>query len=241
MGEGRFREAAVALILAAAVEDGDLSVPLDRLKRYVLAHSRGYAQESEALPCILRHAIRWYFQLFGRKYNWPLPAVCELTRLLTPAVTAAAGEAAGEPGLEDFRRLYRQLSRRTEDPYPICSLVCPSGGCLFRHQAAMLLGDGQLTELFDLGMAAALGEEGWTDHRALDRVEERLAGPEALPSGASRSLALCYGQQQIVYKPGLLDVARSLATDALITGYDSVRVDERGATIDQLGGGGGAS
>lgn len=241
LSERPFREIAAALVLTAAVEDGDLFVPLNRLKRHVLARASGDMHASDALPCVLRHVIRWYFDAFGRKYSWPLSDVAELIRLLTSAVTSAARDNADEPALADFRRLYGRLGVRSEDPYPVCRLACPSQRCLFRHQAAMLLGDGQLTEVFDVGMAAALGKDGWTDHRALERVEERLAGPSALPAEASRSLTLCYAQQQIAHKPGLLDAARTLAIDTLVAGYDKIAwAGVRGARRDSVESVGGA-
>ena len=42
-----------------------------------------------------------------------------------------------------------------------------------------------------------------------------------------RSAGLCYGMQQIAYKPGMLERARQLATIRLVEGYDSRDLPER--------------
>jgi len=59
----------------------------------------------------------------------------------------------------------------------------------------------------------------WDDLSGIDQAVSRLVGFE-VASAAQRSAGLCYGVQQIFYKPGLLERARRMAVERLIEGWD---------------------
>lgn len=220
----QFQEIVTALVLSAAIDGGEVSPRLERLHRFVSAYIPQHTPVGRAMPCILRHAVRWYSKYFGRLFDWPLAQTHEFSSRLVPILSAADQGVEENRRLGDFRRFCADLGRISRRPFPACDLVCPEGRCLFRYQVGLLLRDPGLTELFDIGMGAAVGSERWNDHRALRRVEERLAN-SSLPADAVRSLVLCYGVQQIAFKPGLLETARTMATDSLIEGYDLQNVD----------------
>ncbi len=228
VAQGEFREIFMALMLALTEDAGDVRPGLEQLQRYVRSHSRRQAPIDRALPCLIRHAICDYLRTFGRLYDWQLPDVERLSVLMTASLTAlTAGGKDNPTRRQELWNLYRGITGREEDPFPQCGDICPGGDCRFRYQVATLLGDVALTELFDLGMGAALGPQGWGDLRALRRVETRLAG--GLPADRVRSAALCYGCQQIAYKSGLLQVARTLAMETLLAGYEDVTEGPVGA------------
>jgi hypothetical protein len=87
-----------------------------------------------------------------------------------------------------------------------------------------LLWDKHLNDLFDEAMQEA-AEGQWTDFRAVDQVINRLVSFEvAIP--VQRSAGLCYGMQQIAYKPGLMEGARQVAVQFLIEGFDGRNLSE---------------
>jgi len=219
IAQAEFREIVLSLILALVEDDGDVGPGIEQVRRYALSRSRGQREIGRSLPCLIRNAVRDYVRTYGRLYGWQFADVERLETLMTEALTALANqEEYDSVRCGELRKLHRRINRREEDPFPACQRICPGGDCTFRYQVATLLRDGSLTELFDLGMGSALGSDGWTDLRALQRVEARLAG--GLPADRARSMALCYGSQQIAYKPGLLQIARALAAETLLAGYD---------------------
>lgn len=214
-----FQEQFSAFVLSAVVQ-GTIDDSYSALLTYIRSRipQRGLTS-TETVNCILVNAVQWYFTYFGRRYNWSYTTVDTLKRLLS-SIVLKIGSQENLEEIVKLQTMYKSACRRLRDPFPACPVVCPSGDCLFRYHAELLLYDRRLTELFNAGMTAAGSEAEWKDVRALNQVIARLA--KGVSGDTQRSVGLCYGVQQITYKPGLLEAARNLAVEKLIRGVDAL-------------------
>jgi hypothetical protein len=226
---GGFQEQIASLVLAIVLREDSVAASCRPLLTYVRSRLPQRGLTVDAMNCVALNGSRWYFSYFGQRYNWPYDVAGQLRRhldaLLMAAIPVAMTQSTeGGSGLShdvaEFQRLYRSTCERTEDPFPACAIVCPAGTCLFRHHNGLLLRDRRLTELFDVGMAEAGRGDGWKDLRALHEAIARLIGNDASPA-LQRSAGLCYGVQQITFKPGLLDMARDMAIACLSEAVDA--------------------
>jgi hypothetical protein len=224
-----FQEQIARLVLAIVLREDSVAASCRPLLAYVRSRQPQRGLTVGAMNCVALNGSRWYFSYFGQRYNWPYDVAGQLRRRLSALLIAAVPMAmtqstGGESGLArdvaEFQRLYRSACERTQDPFPACGIACPSGDCLFRYQNEWLLRDRRLTELFDVGMAEAGRGDGWKDLRALHEAIARLIGNDASPA-LQRSAGLCYGVQQITFKPGLLDMARDMAIACLSEAVDA--------------------
>ena len=222
-----FQAQFAALALSLAFPESDPTSSAAHLVEYIAARLPQDTPTSRAAACVAMNAARWYFAYFGRRYNWSYPAVQQLRGLLITTLLKLLPPLA-EPGKRpedtsreraEFERLYRAACQRNYDPFPSCTLVCPEPYCLFRFHAELLLHDHHLTEAFDAGMLQAAGGT-WDDLGGVDQAVSRLVGFE-VAAAVQRSAGLCYGVQQIFYKPGLLEKARHMAVERLVEGWDS--------------------
>ena len=89
------------------------------------------------------------------------PLVEALLKILPPLAVPDAGPEDFSRPAGEFARLYHQACRRTYDPFPACSAICPDGECLFRFQAQRLLPEHHMGELFEESMKKPKLESGW--------------------------------------------------------------------------------
>jgi hypothetical protein len=224
-----FQELISAFVLSVVVQGTLVYNDYLGLLRVIRSRLPQSSLNISAFSCVVLNALRWYFDYFGRRYNWSYSTVSQLkvilSKILLETLPDVESQAWGSIRISDeivqFQKLYSLACRRLEDPFPTCSNLCPSGGCLFRYHNERLLGDGRLTGLFDEGMAAAVDSEGWPDMRAILQAISRLNGHD-MPESAQRSIGLCYGILQITYKPDMLEAAKDLAIDRLL-GYQATQ------------------
>jgi hypothetical protein len=216
VGHKEFQEQFAAFVLS--VIEGAPDTTYSQLLTYICSRIPQRNTTPDAVACILLQGIHWYFTYFGRQYNWLYTCVDDLKKLLSPIVLKIGSQNVEE--IVRFQTAYKNACRRLQDPFPACPVVCPSGDCLFRYHTALLLYDHRLTELFNAGMTTAGSEPEWKDVRAVNQVIARLAAD--MSRNTQRSIGLCYGVQQITYKPGLLEQARNLAIDKLIHSVDAL-------------------
>jgi len=225
IGARDFQERIAAFVLSIVVQGNLVYDDYLALLRVVRSRLPQVSLNLSAFSCVILNALRWYFDYFGRRYNWSYGTIAQLKEQLSKILLETLPEldnpsrdsAKFTDAITRFYELYHQACRRLEDPFPTCSNICPSGECLFRYHNEILLEDKRLNDLFDNGMAAAAEGEGWPDDQALLQAISRLNG-QSMPEIARRSIGLCYGVLQITYKPGMLETARDLAIGRLL-GY----------------------
>lgn len=229
-----FQDQFSSVVLSLVVPGGSPQQFARPLVEFAAARFPHGTAGSAALACVTLNATRWYVAHYGRRYNWSYDTAGEVHSLLTAALLKvvpplAVPDARLEdigPEREALSSAYRAAARRAYNYFPTCPVVCPAPECLFRFHAELLLGDRHLSETFDAGMAKAVRGR-WEELMGIDQAIGRLVGFD-VPHHVQRSAGLCYGVQQIAFKPGMLDRARQIATERLITG-----VDARGAASGQ--------
>jgi DNA helicase HerA-like ATPase len=228
-----FQNLYVALILSLVVPGGIVLSPARNLVEYIAARLPQWNSSSAAIACISMNAARWYFAHFGGLYNWSY-AIVEQLRAQAISVLLNMLPPLAQPGerLKDFSReqadfalLYHSACRRSSDPFPACAVACPNQQCLFRFQTELLLADRHLTEIFEEGMAEAV-QGSWDDMSAIDQAISRLVGYQAT-NEIQRSVGLCFGIQQVTFRPGMLEGARHMAIERLIDGVDRHLTESR--------------
>ncbi len=225
VGTRDFQERIAAFVLSVVVRGAVVYDDYLGLLKVIRSRLPQSSLNISAFSCVVLNSLRWYFDYFGRRYNWSYGTVAQLKGLLSKILLDTLPEAETQPrdstrvtdDIVQFQELYRLACRRLEDPFPTCSNLCPSGECLFRYHNERLLDDRRLTALFDEGMAAAVDSEGWPDIRAILQAISRLNGHD-MPESAQRSIGLCYGVSQITYKADMLEAAKDLAIGRLL-GY----------------------
>jgi DNA helicase HerA-like ATPase len=203
------RELFMAVVLAALEHPPALEVARERLRRHVEQHAPRFTDAGEAFRSVAAHLVQWYVTHLGRRFEWPYEHVPVLSRHLADVVLSA-----DEGAVDGLRESYGAACG------PARGESLPGGvdaerAAIYRYHTETLLTDGALTEMFDIGMADAADEGAWSDRRALDQAVARLGGYDLTPS-TRFGLALAYGLQQILYKPGLLQLARDMATERLV-------------------------
>ncbi|MGD8823172.1 MAG: hypothetical protein PVG63_08735, partial [Anaerolineales bacterium] len=221
-----FQEQFSALVLVVLLDPDSVAGRLSELLSTIRASLPKRSLEKGAYACVLLHAIDWYTTDFGRRYHWGYAVVEELRQSLSTYLVACLSAAMGgkessPKSRETFASVYLNACKRSQNPFPACGQVCPKGKCLFRYHNLQLMGDAKLAEAFSLAMTQSGVEGSWSNLTPIYDVITRLNGIGFDPA-IQRSLGLCYGVQRIAYMPGLLEVARRMATDDLIEGYDAV-------------------
>ena len=233
VAQPEFQSQFTAMVQSLAFDGGAPLRFAMRLVEYITARLPQGTAGRAAFSCVMMNATRWFLASYGRSYSWSYatqdkmrtPLVEALLKILPPlAVPDAGAENFSHPAGE-FSRLYHQACRRTYDPFPACSAICPDGECLFRFQAQRLLPEHHMGELFEASMKQAKAGK-WVDMSAIDQAITRLVGYD-VSSAVQRSAGLCYGIQQIAYKPGMLERARQFSTIRLVEGYDNRGLPER--------------
>lgn len=215
-----FQAMFAAVVLALVVPDGAIKAKIGEILSYLRSRLATGALHDHAVPCVLMNAARGYFVQFGRRYGWSYATAERLREMLIDVLLGLASEGSeNADALSQFRAEYVAACRRRQDPFSLCSAVCPGTDCLFRYHAERLLRNRQLTELFDLSMADA-GSGQWRDLTAIGQAEMFLLGRGG-SAPARRSAGLCYGIQKMAFCPGLLDEARRRATESLIAAVDA--------------------
>jgi hypothetical protein len=218
-----FKERFAAFVLSIVVKGALAGEDYLSLLRIIRSRLSQNSLNNSAFGCVILNALRWYFDYFGRRYNWSYNTVSLIKNLLSTILLERLPEVASSvDGIiwdsidaSQFSELYRTACRRGDDPFPTCSDLCVSGECLYRYHNELLIADTRLTQLFDEGMAAAVNSDEWPDMRAILQAISRLNG-ENMAAQFQRSIGLCYGVLQITYKPGLLETARDMAINRLL-------------------------
>lgn len=109
-----------------------------------LRRSIPYTRDERALIVLaLRLLTDDHFRFLGDTYQWPYAEVHKAHAAFQSAMERALpgsedAAAAGQSDLSTFQSLYRGLCRRTFDPYPQCSQVCPDNLCMYRFHLVPL-------------------------------------------------------------------------------------------------------
>ena len=222
-----FQELFGGLALAALEAPHALGGSMARMRRFVEGHAPQFAINRTALTCVLAHGTRWYVSHFGRRLDWPYPLASEVAKALSDiGMRLIAGQAEGdrEVVIDDdllgrFRGACDAACAGRVDPLTGFGRVSPGREVLYRYHTELLLRDHHLTEIFDTGMGAAGVDGVWTDLSAVDQAVARLGG-FALPPLVQDAIARSYAAQQIASKPGLLEIARELASEKLMAALD---------------------
>jgi len=226
VGRVDFQNQFTALVQSLAVDGGSPAHFAQPLAEFITARLPQGTAGSESFSCVVMNATRWYLASYGRYYGWNytdqelmrIPLVEALLKILPPLARSSSNMEDFERSAGEFAHLYHQMCRRSYDPFPTCTAICPNGECLFRFQAQKLLGERHLSELFDESMKQAALDQ-WDDLIAIDQAISRLVSFD-VPLSVQRSAGLCYGMQKIVFKPGLLEHARQMAVQRLVEGFD---------------------
>jgi hypothetical protein len=220
----RLREHFSCLPLTCVLTPAALPARVEDLLTFLRGALPAAALRREAFRCAVQNACRWYVTHFGREYDWSFWTTHRIYDGLSRLLLHELGADIDGPPLAVIQSAlaqeYHAACGRGPQPFPACTTLCPSGECLFRHQASMLVDDRPLTEAFDLTMARAGVVGRWEDVAPIRDVVRRLQATD-LPAEHRRSLGLCFGVQRIAALPGLLTSARQLATEDLVSGYDA--------------------
>jgi hypothetical protein len=221
-----FQERFAALMLSAVLQGISIREEYGNLLQLMRSRLGQRALNVSAYSCVVLNALRWYFDYFGRRYNWSYDTTARLRELaggvlldMLPAIDAGSPElSAGINGkMTEFQKLYRLSCRRQEDPFPGCFHICPTGECLFRYHNEMLRSDKELSQLFAQEMDQAISNGEWAEISAIEQSVDRLNGENF--SDADRiSIGLCYGVSQISHRAGLLEKDRKAAVNLLLGG-----------------------
>ena len=218
------RELLGAVALAALEHPPAVPAALRRLRSLVLDHAPQYALSDEGVACALVHGIDWYLAYFGRRFDWAYEHVYELTGKMTNLMVGIGPNASADAGVTDgprsevldFQSMYLAACGDVAAWLVPIEGLDPGRAAILRYHTELLLRDRSLTELFDEGMADAADTGEWADLRAMDQAVARLGGFE-LPDESQHYLAIAYAMQQITYKPGLLQMAREMAAEQLLS------------------------
>ena len=227
VGRVAFQNQFSALVLSLVVDGGSPFHFAQPLAEYITARLPQGSVGKEAFSCVVMNATRWYLAVYGRYYRWRYsdqekmrePLVEALLNILPPLAGSRSKLQNYSQPAETFLHHYLAACRRSYDPFPACSTICPDGECLFRFHAQNFLGENHLSKLFDDSMKQATQGQ-WVNFLAVDQAINRMVGFDVALS-AQRSAGLCYGMQKITFKPGLMEHARQLAINRLIEGFDN--------------------
>jgi len=204
VGRVDFQNQFTALVHSLAVDGGSPAHFAQPLAEFINARLPQGAAGSESFSCVVMNATRWFLATYGRYYGWNYedqekvrtPLVEALLKILPPLARSSSSMEDFERSAGEFAHLYHQMCRRSYDPFPACTAICPDSECLFRYQAQRLLGERHLSELFDESMKQAALDQ-WDDFVAIDQAISRLVSFDVAIS-VQRSAGLCYGMQKIV-------------------------------------------
>lgn len=221
-----FQQQFSALVLAALMDEDSLPSRLNDIITSIRSYLPNRALKEGAFYCVILNAVEWYVSYFGRYYHWKYAVEREIQTVLnevlvTTLTTVLGGKGNSNKARSRFASIYRQACQRVQDPFPDCNRVCHSGECLFRYHNLMLMTDAALAEEFNMAMAQAGAEGEWIEFSPIYDVINRFNGVGFKPED-QRSLGLCYGVQRIAFMSGLMEIARKMATDDLIVGYDAI-------------------
>ena len=164
---------AARLFQTAAEHPDGLDVVWPDVAAFVAARTPADADPREQLQVFAAHALAEVTARRATQAGWPATARARLDDLLSAVVSERI--AAGERwlGSTQARRALvaaaAQIQRRSYDPFPLCSIVCPDDRCAFRHA------------LLDAGVA--------------DRGASGQAGPVRTPGDMD---AAAYAAQQVI-------------------------------------------
>jgi hypothetical protein len=221
-----FQERFAAFMLSAVLQGISIREEYGNLLQLMRSRLSQHALNVSAYSCVMLNALRWYFDYFGRRYNWSYDTTARLRELasgvlldMLPAIDAGSPElAAGiNEKMAEFQKLYRLSCRRQEDPFPGCFHICPTGECLFRYHNELLRSDRELSQLFGQEMDEAISSREWAEISAIEQSVDRLNGENF--SDADRiSIGLCYGVSQISHRAAVLEKDRKAAVNLLLGG-----------------------
>ena len=90
-----------------------------------------------ACRCILWHGANYLARRRGAQRGWTYSEMRDHATALDAALAAvAAGASEQAAAAHRYQDLARQHYRRTSDPFPGCSVICPGQTCLYRWPAA---------------------------------------------------------------------------------------------------------
>lgn len=168
--EPHVREAFARYVLTCAHWASHLRQGLGEVREHILRHIPYTRRGAALLTLSLRLLADDHFRFLGDAYQWPYADVERLQSLflagleqIAPDQEASRMVAGGEIDLSDFQSLYRDLCRRSFDPYPQCSRVCSHGLCLYRFHLVPLT------------------RQPWLHRRYMDTFTQTRADPAGMP------------------------------------------------------------
>jgi hypothetical protein len=117
---------------------------------YVAGQAPAGTDPAALLPVFAGHALAGVTARRATQAQWPGPALARLDDLLRAVLTERVTASARWLGPTLARRALvaaaAQLQQRSFDPFPLCPVICPGGGCGYRHA------------VLDAGMAGAVAD-----------------------------------------------------------------------------------
>lgn len=121
-----------------------------------------------ACRCMLWHGANYLARRRGAQRGWNYGEMRDHATALDAALAAIAAGASEQAAANRYRQLARQQYRRTSDPFPGCSVICPEQTCLYRWPAADALTEPAMGDPLRAAVAAPVDS---SDSGAVEAAE----------------------------------------------------------------------
>jgi hypothetical protein len=211
--DDRIRRALARTVLSTIEEAG----ALDRLWDDVLATIRARRppglDETALLRAFAGHGADWYAHRRGAQCAWSYAETEQFASALRDVLLAKIADPDGDEGNSGrvtLQAIEQQLTHRTFDPYPACSVICDQQPptCRYRAAVADLVASGRYQNMWyaaDAADAATTSDRKETWEVCQDAGYELIEFPEDdwpadlrehVADGARRT-CLCFAQQML--------------------------------------------
>jgi hypothetical protein len=164
---------------------------------FAAARAPAHADPREMLHVVMAHGVADVVARRAAQAAWPAGTRAKLDELMSEVVAervAGSGRWLGStPARVALVTAAAQAQRRGYDPFPLCAVICPDGGCPFRHA---------LLDAGLVGLAGAGSGEGGEAGIATEVAQRVIQLAPAAPDGAevlsaSRWRAFACAAQQL--------------------------------------------